>query len=73
MNKAEFNKMKAFFDNNPIPEKPIRIDKCSVCLDPKKMVESHIKALESNHYRDSYTPYIDRLRVVSKHMVRNKK
>jgi len=53
------------FEEEGIPEGPIRIDVASVITDPKKMVESHIRILLNNPGKRIFLQYYKRLALVS--------
>jgi len=40
---------------------PVRIDKCSVVENPKKMIKSHLSFLKHNSGNKAYMPYYNRL------------
>jgi hypothetical protein len=64
--RMSINDIEEFFRQTEIPDKEIRIDSCSVIVNPRKMVESHIKYLRGNPKRKKFLPYYNRLITVIK-------
>jgi hypothetical protein len=53
--------IRAYFDNEPYPPGPVRLDQCTVITDTKKFVENSLETLESHPGCAGYAPYYNRL------------
>lgn len=44
-----------------VTEEPTRLNDCSVVMNPRRFVESHLAVLRYNMNNEKYKPYYDRL------------
>jgi hypothetical protein len=62
--------LEQWFKDNPPPTTPIRLDRCTVVTNPKKMVELHLGMLKANTGNATFLPYWDRL-IQLHHILKN--
>ena len=53
--------IKKYFEDNGVPKKAFRLNKCTVVNDPELFVRSHLAYLKRNKKNRTYLAYYDRL------------
>lgn len=66
MNKLQ--EIEGYFNDNPPPDQPYRLNVCTMINNPKKFVKSHISYLKANSGNLRFMPYFERLNTYYEHV-----
>lgn len=61
MSKIRLPEIEFFALTHKFTDEPIRLDQCTVVINQKRFVETHLSFLKANSRKEIITPYWDRL------------
>ena len=66
----DIKELEQFFSKTPLPEHPIKFDRCTTIINLSKFIDSHLDIVRAQNGKPTYRPYLDRL-LIFKELIKN--